>query len=634
MLTALVVLSGITISGLPLSYLYKSHSLSFLVRLAISHLVGATIFSLILFLSACFFGFSKITVISAFFFVLALYLLFLKNDLRAILKKDLKKIKALIREPNLKTLSETAFYFLFFITMYYFFERAVIENQKGIFTGVEHNLGDLPLHLGIIFSFTEADNFPPMNPSFAYTKLTYPFMSDLIAASLVELGSSISQAFLIQNLFLICSVFLMVEYFVNLLTSSRIAGKISALILLFCGGLGFVDFFRDYWNDGRSISEFIWNLKEDYTIRSEELRWGNSLTTLFITQRSILMGLPIALFILTHLWDTFSSESGDSTKLSKQVFIGFLTGCLPLIHVHTLLVIFIVSVFLFLFSLEKWREWVAFGLTVSAVAIPELVWSTIGTATRISEFFGFHFGWDKRGENIFLFWAKNLGLFFPLLFFGLILAYKEKRKNLLVFYLPFAICFLLANSMKLAPWEWDNIKVLIYWFVGSLPFVYLALEKACFFSKALSMLCFVLLVFSGTLDVWRVLSKQIEYEVFSADSVKVAEMIKKATPTNSVFLNAPTYNSAVVLSGRQSLMRYTGHLESYGIDYRQREKDLKKIYKGLPEAENLLLKYGINYVLISPEEWANLEMINEDYFAKFPIVAQSGAYKVYEVRKP
>jgi hypothetical protein len=98
-----------------------------------------------------------------------------------------------------------------------------------------------------------------------------------------------------------------------------------------------------------------------------------------------------------------------------------------------------------------------------------------------------------------------------------------------------------------------------------------------------------------------------------------------------MFLNAPTYNSAVVLAGRRSLMRYSGHLSSYGIDYVPRETEVKTIYEGTALAERLLQKNGIEYVIISPEETANLT-VREEFFYKYPIVAEVGAYKVYSVK--
>ena len=119
--------------------------------------------------------------------------------------------------------------------------------------------------------------------------------------------------------------------------------------------------------------------------------------------------------------------------------------------------------------------------------------------------------------------------------------------------------------------------------------------------------------------------------MFEPDAVVIADRLKASTPPNALFLNAPTYNTAIVLSGRRSLMRYPGHLSSHGIDYRQREDDVKQIYRGGPNAVALMEKYGIEYVLISPEERANLGP-NEAFFTRYPVAAEAGQFKVYKIK--
>jgi hypothetical protein len=193
--------------------------------------------------------------------------------------------------------------------------------------------------------------------------------------------------------------------------------------------------------------------------------------------------------------------------------------------------------------------------------------------------------------------------------------------------------------VKLAPWEWDNIKVLIYWFVASVPLVAWLLahlwEKDAFF-KVIVGAALIILTFSGALDVWRTVSRQINYQIFSKFAVQTAEQIKQKTPPNALFLNAPTYNSAVVLSGRRSFMRYTGHLSSYGIDYEPREKEVQRIYQGSTLADGFLQKNKIEYILISPEEnsYANQNNFNlkDAFFEKYPKIAEAGEYRVYQVR--
>ncbi len=141
----------------------------------------------------------------------------------------------------------------------------------------------------------------------------------------------------------------------------------------------------------------------------------------------------------------------------------------------------------------------------------------------------------------------------------------------------------------------------------------------------------VTLMLSGGLDIWRTASGQIKAKVFDSDAVKIAEQIKQNTPPNALFLNDPTYNTAVVLSGRRSFMRYTGHLSSHGIDYAVREDETKRTYLGGAMTDVFLRDNNIEYVLMSPKEREDLQARDET-FAKYPVIAESGQYKVYKIK--
>ena len=51
-------------------------------------------------------------------------------------------------------------------------DRAMFESPEGggVFTGVDHNLGDLPFHLAIVTSFLYGHNFPAEHPELAGTR--------------------------------------------------------------------------------------------------------------------------------------------------------------------------------------------------------------------------------------------------------------------------------------------------------------------------------------------------------------------------------------------------------------------------------------------------------------------------------
>ncbi len=688
MFPALIFITFIGIGGFALTYLFADEE-SFLWRVCAGNIIGSAVFGLIVFLLACFFGLTTATVILSFLSVLAPLILFADKARRARLNDDWQATKRNLEGADFGKLSRVAYYLFFFALFYFFFDRAMLETAQGIFTGASNNLGDLPFHLGAIFSFTDGQNFPPENPSYAFAKFSYPFIADLIVAAFVKIGANVRGAMLVQNVSLAFSLLVVLERFTYKLTGSRLAGKIAPALLFFSGGLGFLWFLKDYWQGAKGFFDFIWNLPFDYTIGGEKFSWGNSLIVLFITQRSLLLGMPLTIIVLQKLWEKFDNgewlmvngKSDEKTKINHLPFtiyhslsLGLLAGTLPLIHVHSLAVLFVVVAVLIVFRLDKWREWIWFGIGVAIVAVPELIWAMTGSATRLTEFIAWNFGWTKKAENFFWFWLKNTGAFIPVLIFALVAAYssaarKEKSEaksedderrieenispskeskltdnsinnlpftiNHLVFYVPFLLCFLIPNLVKLAPWEWDNIKVLIYWFVGSIPFVAFIiarLREKELILKIVAFALFFVLIFAGALDVWRVVSKQINYKVFDKDAIALSEQIKQKIAPNALFLNAPTYNSAVVLSGRRSLMRYSGHLSSYGIDYAGRESDVKRIYTGDATADLLLKKYNIEYVLISPEEKSNLS-VNEDFFGKFPVVAEAGQYRVYQVIK-
>lgn len=665
MLIAILFIFIISLGGAALTYVLEREQ-PLLWRLAAGTIIGQCVFSTVLFLLTFAAGLNVATVVIAAALSLTPVILLNYSDRRTKLKHDLARAKGKLGGPHIRKALPFVYYAGFVVFFVLFFDRAVMFNEDGIYTGGSNNLGDLPFHLGIIYSFTDGANFPPQNPSFAGAKLSYPFLSDLGTAAMMKLGAGLREAMLVQNVSWAFALLVLLEAFVFRLVNDKLAARVAPILLFLSGGLGFWWFFSDYSAQAKNIFQLLMDIGKDYTI-TNEFRWGNSLITLFLTQRSFLLGMPLTLMVLGGLWKFFTSDAqphkdrNDSLyALSVPFFFGLLAGMLPLIHLHSLFVLFVVTGFLFVIKPAKWREWLTFGLAVSLIAIPELVWSVTGSASRATSFFEWRFGWESGNTNVIWSWIKNTGIFIPMLLIGIYLYFfnlvpkengqktsksKTKSKDVIaegsapveyshfLFYIPFLFLFLLANAAKLAPWEWDNIKVLIYWFIGSLPFVCLVISwlwRHSTVMKVLASLSIFALTASGGLDVWRTVSRQHNYRVFDSDAVKIAERLRYATPPNSVFLNAPTYNTAIILSGRLSMMRYPGHLNSHGIDYATRESNLKFMYGGNPGTEDLFERYGINYVLISPEERNTLQP-NERFYSQYPLVAESGQYKVYRV---
>jgi len=650
MLISILLILILAVGGFALSYLIDSDG-PFLWRSAAGVVLGSAIYGTTTFLIACFTG---LAVASPVGIVLTLtpLLIFRDRERRKHFRTDWQRAKNKMQGGSPAKILRFAFYAFFFLLFCAFFSQAMYQTPLGIYTGGAQNGGDLPFHLGAVFSFTDGSNFPPQNPSFAGAKFSYPFIADMATAGFLKFGPDIRGALIVQDIAWAFSLLLILERFVFKLTADRLAGKIAPWLLFFSGGLGFIWFLSDYWSQGKGLFDFLSALPREYSI-GEDFKWGNSLTTLFITQRSLLLGMPLTIIVFQSLWQWFRNERptsekvepGDRALISVASFrpylgpflIGLVAGMLPLVHLHSLVVLFVVTFFLFGLDPENWKVWIAFGIGVCVIAIPELAWSVVGSASKASEFIDWNFGWDKGEANIIWFWFKNTGVFILLVILGVYLSYRSNAfagTKLRLFALPFLLLFIIANVAKLAPWPWDNIKVLIYCFVGALPFAAFAISwiwQKSKYSWALGLVILISLIFSGSLDVWRTSSSQVKFLLFDPDAVRIAEQIKSKTPARSLFLNAATYNTAVALTGRQSLMRYPGHLYSYGIDYSGREADVKAMYQGGPTADQLLKKYNIDYVLVSQEETRSMS-VNQEYFMKFPAVASAGGATVYKVR--
>jgi hypothetical protein len=201
------------------------------------------------------------------------------------------------------------------------------------------------------------------------------------------------------------------------------------------------------------------------------------------------------------------------------------------------------------------------------------------------------------------------------------------------FYLPFTLCFLVPNVLRLSPWIWDNVKFLFYWFVASTPVVALLLARLARGPGAARLSAPVLLlglVAAGALDVWRMASGSVDHTVFDADAVAFGRAMAEATPPRAVIGALPTHDSPAVLAGRRLLLGYTGHIWSQGLDAGSRERDLQRFFSGAASAAELQERYGIDYVLIGPRERAAAPSGDADW-ATLPLVAQRGGYELRRI---
>ena len=377
------------------------------------------------------------------------------------------------------------------------------------------------------------------------------------------------------------------------------------------------------------------------------------------------------------------------SSVQRMIAAGIVAGLLPLVHAHSLVVVMLVGGCIAI--APYWRAWLAiagtllplivvsirgypafprfdqnteffiiaaaglplawlmlprkqqtlwgsFFLAASLIALPQMWWSTHHSAVDAKKFFEWQFGWDRGTENVVWFWLKNSGLFIPLTIAALL--WRDKRplvsRKLLLFYLPFTLCFFVPNVLKMAPWIWDNIKVLFYWWLASAPLVALLIARLwqqAKWKRIVAVALFACVTAAGALDVTAILISPAKFQIFDSEGIRFAELIKQKTEPRALVIHAPVHNHPVFLSGRRSLMGYPGHIWTHGLDFVERESEVKRVYAGTADAEAILRKYGVEYAVVGPLE-RNLMSVNDQFFSRYELVGEVGGYRLYKITKP
>jgi hypothetical protein len=393
--------------------------------------------------------------------------------------------------------------------------------------------------------------------------------------------------------------------FAGAFTGDRRVAMLVPWMVLLSGGLGFMMFGDDCgWNLSRAW-HMLGHLPNNYTIRNDDYRWANAINGLLMPQRSFLLGLPLLLWTVFLLW-----------RQAPGWASGLWGGALCLAHTYCFLMV--VGSAAALTMLFPGRDWKRFWIVLAAVSLPGVLW--LASAVHASRFFAFNPGWDHGFTDPLTFWLKNAGLFLPLL----VWSWRRADRTRLRFYAPFGAWFVLANLFQMAPWLWDNIKILFPWFLLSAPWV---AERVVRLRLPWAVLCTVLLCLSGTMDVWRIVSHAGELRLFTGADVAYARAVSGIVNGHpqSVVLHAPTLNSPLLLTGTLAVVGDPRHMKSHGIDAGNRAQQIADYYRGEDT-----LPVPIQYIAVTPQE-RRLYSIAPQRFAHCITWMSTTEYAFYQI---
>jgi hypothetical protein len=487
------------------------------------------------------------------------------------------------------------------------------------------------VHLSLIKTFATRGFFLLEQPFFKGEPFAYPPAADWLGAILVKLGISLPLAFMMVGWGLsIFTIYLLYQFIYEVFGQKQLTASLGILLFLGSGGLGWWYGLLAWWNKTPLLGNPVrWTEMTAYGIR-----FINTIDAEMLPQRAFLLGLPVGLYILTVGWRWWTRRHIPARQL---ITAGLLTGLLPLIHPHTLMVISGVWGWLIMVAVwQKQRKPIEYLWLLGpmlAVGLPLTYLTTKGLGQN---FFWIKWGWLAGDFKMpwLWFWWLNWGTWLPLAIVG----YLKSPQKIKGFLVPFAGLFLLANVLVTQPYDWDNSKIFTWVHLVFSGAAGWWLTKLMTSKKrwvvGLGSLVLLTSIASGVRDSLRLVNfSHNRFPMFSQEELTLANWVNANMDKKAVFLTSDTHRHWVTtLTGRQILMGYRGWLWSYGIDYREREIEVLAMLQGAGNTQDLLEKYGVDYVVIGPAEKDQFYRADELYYlTTFPVVFETPTTKIFAV---
>ncbi|HSB32713.1 MAG TPA: hypothetical protein VLD55_14015 [Candidatus Sulfobium mesophilum] len=473
-------------------------------------------------------------------------------------------------------------------------------SQHGLKTLHTNNFGDLSLHLQYIRYLAGGAHFWPDNPGFAGDLLRYPIGMDIYNSLWEILGVQTD-----SHLFL-----------------TGFAATIASVSMLhrWMGWWGVGAFFL---NGGLANWRSLW-MGRIFDFQ-DALAWKSFFLSLWITQRGFLFAIPAGVYLIKMITEALLGER--TLRTSEKVVCAVLWASLAWFHLHTF---FILSMTLFIFIVLYKKPKLLFEVALPAMAAGLVFFLS---ASGLSKTGVLHIrpGWMAGEENLFKFWLINLG---PWLIFAAAVLFMVFRKHSAALR-PMAISsftlFIVFTFVMVAPWDWDNIKVLIWLY---LIMAWLAWRTwVTKFSAQAALLVAFIAFFPGTISVISSLpGNSYGVELYRSSELWDAKAALSSLPFDAVLAVAPEPNHPAMFWGARVVMGYTGHLWSHGIDSAARENQLDRMFRGDADWSSLAKSAGATHIYWGPNEKRRYAAFNPPWLNQLKNVSGSPAVQVFDLR--
>lgn len=435
------------------------------------------------------------------------------------------------------------------------------------------NLGDMSFHWGVIRYLAKGAHFWPENPIFMGHRFRYPFGMDLFNAFFESLHVPMATHLPLATL----ACLLITLYLLH-----SAGGPLLVFAIFFSGGI------YNFLQPG------AWSL----TDVQAGLDFKNLFLAVLLTQRGFLYALPAGLLLYQALRASFAKAWIPNT--AEKVGFGIIWGALGFFHLHSF---FFLSLYLGAFILWQrqfllWRWTVLIAALVGAPFVLNAIWPEAGTSSLIH----LSRGWARGPDtNYVIYWLQNLGPWIATMLTASVYFFSRKRWN---DFFPLVLAlslFVIFAHLILAPWDWDNVKLLMWCYIFGL----LAVSDWLWDSRGAIVQTFVFAIFflpGYFLFVHSLPAFNHGISWVSDRELNKAEVLLTGHDVNLGMVIAPAYDHTALLLGYKLYMGYPGHVWSHGYNYADREAILARYFNGDKSAVGELKNAQVHLLYQGPFE--------------------------------
>jgi hypothetical protein len=248
--------------------------------------------------------------------------------------------------------------------------------------------------------------------------------------------------------------------------------------------------------------------------------------------------------------------------------------------------------------------------------------------------------WNGVIAPFFQFWLTNFGLWI-LLSLALVAlcgwrAWKsgwrwgKEPPADIAFVLSAVVIFALGYFVQTAPWDWDNLKLMVWGYFLILPFLWSDLIGRWAFPER-AVTCVALFASGFVTLLGGLTAGHPGFGLIDRARLDAIGGAVRPLPAEARFAAYPTYNHPLLLQGRKVVLGYPGHLWTQGFDYNSVNTKLTALMRGAPNWREAAQALGVRYVFWGRDETTNYQGSSRPWETTAPRVASGDWGAIYDL---